>query len=62
MEEKKPFDDGNEFILKHLGIPAGVSSGKKNAKLPMPLRIFQYFIVGFVVLSFVLVFISYIVN
>ena len=55
MNEKKPFDDGNEFLQKHIGVPKEV----KIKKLPKPLRIIGYFIIAFIVLSLVLMLISY---
>jgi len=55
MNEKKPFDDGDEFLQKHIGVPKEV----KINKLPKPLRIIGYCIIGFLFLSLILMLISY---
>ena len=56
MNEKRPFDDGDEFLQKHIGVPKEV----KIKKLPKPLRIIGYCIIGFLFLSLILMLISYI--
>ena len=56
MNEKKPFDDGNEFLQKHIGVP---KEGKMN-KLPKPLRMIAYSVIGFIVLFLILMLVSYV--
>ena len=56
MNEKKPFDDGNEFLQKHIGVP---KEGEVN-KLTKPLRMIGYSVIGFIVLFLILMLASYI--
>ena len=56
MNEKKPFDDGNKYLQKHIGVP---KEGKMN-KLPKPLRMIGYSVIGFMVLFLILMLVSYV--
>lgn len=58
MNEKKPFDDGNEFVKNHLGVP----SGEKIKHLPFPLRIIKYCIIGFIGFSFIMLIFAYMIH
>lgn len=58
MDERKPFNDANEHLTKHVGIPQKVEINK----LPKPLRFFGYFVITFVSLSTILIIIGLIIT
>ena len=55
MNKKKPFDDGNEFLQNHIGVPIEV----KISKLPKALRIIGYSIIALIVLILILLLATY---
>ncbi|MFD1032824.1 amino acid transporter [Metaplanococcus flavidus] len=58
MNEKKPFDDGNEFVQKHLGVP----SEEKVKHLPLPLKVIKYCVIGLIFFSIITMLVAYIIN
>lgn len=61
MNEKKPFDDGNEFVQNHLGIPEDAPNNKET-KAPLPVRLISYFIFGFIGICFLLLLVAFILS
>lgn len=62
MDEKKPFDDGNEFVQKHLGISSGSPTDNQDTQMPLALKIMGIFILGFIGICFILLFVAFFIH
>ncbi|QPR68316.1 amino acid transporter [Lysinibacillus macroides] len=54
MSHKNPFDDGNDFLKKHIGIPDQANI----KKLPKPIKIIGYLMLAGVSLFILLIIIA----